>query len=226
MRQPAGVRFELNFLAYFAALRRWGRRYGEILPELHRFPALLPQCTPITGGSNMNPLKPLAMLAVAAFALCAVTAIQAANETDSISTEDFVEEASAKGVAEIETAKLALEKSGNEKVKGFAQMMIDDHRRANQELAELAKRKDLDVSDDAELINQAKAMVLKLRGEGSFDKAYMNNQVVAHRQTIELFRRGVNVKDEEIAAFARETLPKLEQHLQRAEQINGELPEN
>ena len=173
----------------------------------------------------MHPLKTLTLLAAAAFAICAVTSLQAADQVESISSEDFVEEASAKGVAEIETAKLALEKSQNEAVKGFAQMMIDDHRRANLQLAELAKSKDLEVSDDAELINQAKALVLKLRSEDSFDKAYMNNQVVAHRETIELFRRAVNVDDEELASFARETLPKLEQHLQRAEQLNGQLPE-
>ncbi|MDG9760199.1 DUF4142 domain-containing protein [Pseudomonas sediminis] len=173
----------------------------------------------------MHPLKPLALLAAAAFAICAVTSLQAANKTESISSEEFVEEASAKGIAEIETAKLALEKSQNEAVKSFAQMMIDDHRRANQQLAELTKSKDLEVSDDAELINQAKALVLKLRSEDSFDKAYMNNQVVAHRETIELFRRAVNVDDQELATFARETLPKLEQHLQRAEQLNGQLPE-
>ena len=173
----------------------------------------------------MLALKPLALLAAAAFALCAVSSLQAADQTQSISSEDFVEEASAKGVAEIETAKLALEKSQNEAVKGFAQMMIDDHRQANRKLADLAKSKDLEVSDDAELLNQAKALILKMRGEASFDKAYMNNQVVAHRETIELFRRGVNVDDAEIAAFARETLPKREQHLQRAEQLNGQLPE-
>ncbi|WP_395501882.1 DUF4142 domain-containing protein [Ectopseudomonas mendocina] len=173
----------------------------------------------------MHPLKPLALLAAAAFAICAVTSLQAANKAESISSEEFVEEASAKGVAEIETAKLAQEKSQNEAVKGFAQMMIDDHRQANQKLADLAKSKDLEVSDDAELLNKAKAMVLKMRGEASFDKAYMNNQVVAHRETIELFRRGVNADDAEIAAFARDTLPKLEQHLQRAEQLNGQLPE-
>lgn len=173
----------------------------------------------------MHPLKPLALLAAAALVICAVSSLQAASQAESISSEDFVEEASAKGVAEIETAKLALEKSQNEAVKGFAQMMIDDHRRANQKLAELAKSKDLEVSDDAELINQAKALVLKLRSEDSFDKAYMNNQVVAHRETIELFRRAVNADDQELAGFARETLPKLEQHLQRAEQLNGQLPE-
>ncbi|MGG2399927.1 DUF4142 domain-containing protein [Pseudomonas sp. SH1-B] len=173
----------------------------------------------------MHLLKPLAWLAAAAFAVCAVSSLHAADEMEPISTEEFVEEASAKGIAEIETAKLALETSRDQQIKDFAQQMIDDHRSANQKLKELANSKDLEVSDDAELISQAKAMVLDLRDEDSFDKAYMNNQEVAHRQTIELFRRGVNVDDAEIAKFARETLPKLEKHLQRAEQINGKLPE-
>lgn len=174
----------------------------------------------------MHPLKPLAFLTVAAFAIRAVSRLQAASQAESISSEAFVEEASAKGVAEIEMAKLALEKSQNEAVKGFAQMMIDDHRRANQQLAKLAKSRGLDVSDNAELINQAKALVLKLRSEDSFDKAYMNNQVVAHRETIELFRRALNVDDQELATFAGDTLAKLEQHLQHAEQLAGQLPED
>lgn len=174
----------------------------------------------------MHPLKPLAFLAAAAFAIRAASRLHAANQAQSISSEAFVDQASAKGIAEIETAKLALEKSQNEAVKGFAQMMIDDHRRANQQLAKLAKSKGLEVSDDAELINQAKALVLKLRSEDSFDKAYMNHQVLAHRETIELFRRAVNVDDQELATFAGETLPKLEQHLQHAEQLAGQLPED
>lgn len=174
----------------------------------------------------MRPLKPLTWLALIALSLYAFGNLQAAEQAEAISTDDFVEEASAKGIAEIEAAKLALEKARSEEVKGFAQMMIDDHRRANQQLKELAKRKKVEVSDDAELMSQAKAMILEMRDQDSFDKAYMNNQVVAHEKTVELFKRGVHVQDQDIAAFARDTLPKLEQHLQRAKRINGELPEN
>lgn len=174
----------------------------------------------------MHTLKHISLLAAAAFALCVANAAYSADRTDAISAEDFVEEASAKGIAEIETAKLALEKTSNQEIKTFAQSMIDDHRKANTKLGQLASKKDLEVSDDAELLNQAKAMVLKLRGEDSFDKAYMNNQVLAHKQTIELFHRASNSDDPEIAAFAKETLPKLQHHLKMAEQINAKLPSN
>ena len=54
-----------------------------------------------------------------------------AQAADKVSANDFAEEASAKGIAEIETSKLALEKGSHAEVKKFAQTMIDDHTRAN-----------------------------------------------------------------------------------------------
>lgn len=135
--------------------------------------------------------------------------------------ENFVDEASAKGIAEIETAKLALDKSNSEDTKTFAQKMIDDHSQANQKLAELAgKHDDLELSDEATLMDKAKAMILKYREGDNFDKAYANNQVVAHEQSIELFREyAQNGENAELKQFAESTLPKLEQHLQQAQEL-------
>jgi putative membrane protein len=175
----------------------------------------------------MHNLKQLSVGLFAAMALSAAAQLHA-NEAPAegqISPRNFVEEASAKGVAEIETAKLALEKGTTDDVKEFAQTMVEDHTAANKELTALAQQKELEVSTEAELINKAKAMILQLRGEKSFDKAYMNNQVMAHQQTIELFQKAISAEDAEIAAFAQKTLPKLEHHLKMAEQINAQLPE-
>lgn len=137
-----------------------------------------------------------------------------AADSEKIDDQGFVEEASAKGIAEVETGKLALEKSTSPQVKAFAQSMVDDH---------TAATKKLEVSEDAELINQAKALILKLRGEESFDKAYANNQVMAHRETIELFRKAALSTDADISGFATATLPKLEHHLQQAEELAATL---
>lgn len=136
-----------------------------------------------------------------------------------VDAEEFVEEASAKGLAEIETARMALNKGTAPEVKAFAQQMLDDHTAANKELAAIAKGKDLKIADDAELMNKAKAFILKQRDGESFDEAYANNQVVAHEQTIELFREAVNLRDPELKAFAQKTLPKLEHHLRMAQDL-------
>ena len=112
---------------------------------------------------------------------------------------------------------MALKKSTSQDVKDFAQLMIDDHGAANQKLKQLARQKGLEMSDDASLMAKAKTMILKLREGESFDEAYANNQVQAHEDTIELFRNYAQQgQDQEIKSFAKETLPTLEEHLQKA----------
>lgn len=144
-----------------------------------------------------------------------------AQAADKVSANDFAEQASAKGIAEIETSKLALEKGSHAEVKKFAQTMIDDHTRANDELKALAKQKNLQVSTDAELMSKAKAMILQVRDGENFDKAYANNQVVAHEQAIELYQKAAATDDAEVSAWAKKTLPKLEHHLQMAKELQS-----
>jgi putative membrane protein len=135
-------------------------------------------------------------------------------------SDDFVEDASAKGVAEIEAGKLAQEKGTSADVKTFAAQMIKDHTAANEKLKTIAQSKKLEVSDDAMLLDKAKAMILELRGAKSFDQAYANNQVKAHEQTIELFEEEAkNGKDAELKAFATATLPALKTHLEHAKAL-------
>ncbi|WP_044501403.1 DUF4142 domain-containing protein [Pseudomonas saudimassiliensis] len=148
------------------------------------------------------------------------------NAEGTVDAEEFLEEASAKGVAEIETARLALEQATSEKVKEFANMMIKDHAAANEKMAELAASKNLEISDEATLMDKAKAMILDARDGESFDAAYANNQVVAHEQTIELFERAARSEDAEIAAFAKKTLPKLKEHLKGAQALVEATPED
>lgn len=133
---------------------------------------------------------------------------------------NFVEEASAKGIAEVEAGKLAQEKGVGEDVKAFADMMVKDHSAANEKLKTLAASKKISVSPDADLIDKAKAMILELRGAKSFDQAYANNQVKAHEAAIELFQDYSNSgEDAELKSFASATLPTLQAHLEKAKAL-------
>lgn len=142
-------------------------------------------------------------------------AVHAAQDAD-----DFVEDASAKGIAEVEAGKLAQEKATASDVKAFADKMVKDHSQANEKLKAIAATKKLEVSDDAALMDKAKAMILELRSAKSFDQAYANNQVKAHEATIELFKTYVNEgTDADLKAFAQKTLPTLEHHLTEAKAL-------
>lgn len=141
---------------------------------------------------------------------------------DPIDVEDFVETASAKGIAEIETARMALDE-GTQNIHEFANRMIQDHTKANKELKEIARQQDLEVSDDAKLMDKAKAMMLSIRDGESFDEAYIENQITAHEQTIELFERASHSDNSAIQAFAREKLATLREHLQMAKELEEQL---
>ena len=145
-------------------------------------------------------------------------------------SNDFVDKAAAGGIAEIETSKLALEKSASADIKAFANMMITDHGKANDELASIAKANDIEVPDSTTLVKQAKEKILDMRDE-SFDAAYANNQVKAHEETIELFKKEANtVTDDkvkgatELKAFAQKMLPALEKHLTAAKELQAKHP--
>lgn len=164
-------------------------------------------------------MKKMKILYSGALALALGAFAYQAFADDKVDIEDFIDEASAKGVAEIETAKLALQKSSSQDVRNFAQRMIDEHTAANRELAQIARQKNLEVADEAELMAKAKKWILQLRDGESFDVAYANNQVVAHENNIELFKDAREVKNQELKAFINKTLPKLQNHLQMARQL-------
>ncbi|MEB0040844.1 MULTISPECIES: DUF4142 domain-containing protein [unclassified Pseudomonas] len=137
------------------------------------------------------------------------------------SPASFVDNASAKGMAEIQTSQLAMDKSQSDDIKSFAQMMITDHTDANQKLAAIATGLNLKTASDAEMMDKAKKMILQYR-DGSFDKAYAANQVKAHQQTIKLFQDEIKTSQTpELTAFAKETLPKLQDHLMMAKQLQA-----
>lgn len=148
----------------------------------------------------------------------------AAGQAFAASPRAFVEDASASGLAEIQNGELAVQKSQSADVKKFAQMMIDDHRAANQELMELADKLKLPPSDDAAITDRVKKLILEYR-EGSFDKAYANNQVDAHEEAVELFREQSENNDvPDLQDYARKTLPKLEAHLEQAKLLQAAHP--
>lgn len=136
-------------------------------------------------------------------------------------SNSFVDDAAQGGITEVEAGKLALENSSSADVKTFAQHMVTDHTKANQELTALAKKLDIEVPDDAALTDKAKKAILEMRDE-SFDKAYANNQVAAHEKTVELFQKEAASSDNaELKAFAAKTLPTLEAHLKMAKELQA-----
>jgi putative membrane protein len=115
-------------------------------------------------------------------------------------------------------ARLALQKSGSDAVKQYAQKMIDDHTMAGEELMRLASMKGvaLPAQPDAKHMSMM-AKMQKLSGM-EFDMMYVKEAgVKAHESMEKLYmKESMGGKDMDAKAFAAKTLPAVRMHLQMA----------
>jgi len=136
----------------------------------------------------------------------------------------FVTTAANDGMAEVAVGKLAQEKAVGKRVKAFADMMVMDHTKAGDELATIAKTKNitLPVAPDAD--KQKKADDLSKKTGKSFDKAYVDAMVDGHEDAVKLFTdASQNCKDADLKAFATKTLPTLKMHLDSIKAIKANM---
>jgi putative membrane protein len=133
----------------------------------------------------------------------------------------FVKHAAQDGLAEVELGQLALSKSQNADVRKFAQRMVQDHGKANSELTAIATRKQLEVPKKPGAEHQATTQELRGKSGAEFDAAYAQHMAMDHGKAVALFESASQGKDDELAAFAKKTLPTLEEHKNMADDLNG-----
>ncbi|WP_339847352.1 DUF4142 domain-containing protein [uncultured Halopseudomonas sp.] len=148
------------------------------------------------------------------------------NYPKGISAVSFVEEATEKNHAIIDAAELALAETNtdaNPEVRQFAQKLVETHKQLNRELAELAEAQQIEMSDSATLVDRAQSIVLSVKDDGSFLEAFANNQVADHQELLDLFERAAATELGKITQYAKNTLPILEKHLEKARTLDAEI---
>lgn len=128
---------------------------------------------------------------------------------------EFITLAVSSDMLEIDTGRLALDKSKNAALRAFAQKMIDDHAEASESLRKLASS--VGVTPPAAMSAPHAAHLEKLRGlDGTeFDREYAAQiGVAAHQEAVGLFERASReAANPDVRAFAEKTLPTLREHL-------------
>lgn len=136
----------------------------------------------------------------------------------------FTTAAAQGGMVEVKLGNLALAKSENADVKRFAEMMIADHTRANNDLKEIAAGKSVALPTD--ISDEQKSTLDKLSkfSGAEFDKEYVKAMIEDHERDVKEFRtQSQNGTDAEVKAFAARTLPTLEAHLDMVKGIGNRM---
>jgi putative membrane protein len=137
-----------------------------------------------------------------------------------IDEKRFVKDALLGGMTEVELGKLALEKAPSDPVKQFAQKMIDDHSKANEDLKQLASKENINVPDSLDSKHQSRVEKLSKLSGADFDRAYIKDQLKDHQQDVQEFQQEAQRgSDPDVKSFASKTLPVLEEHLSMAKDL-------
>ena len=156
----------------------------------------------------------LRMLLVAA-AMFGVAAL--AGDPVQVDPPGFVLKAAMAGMTEVTLGNVALSKTQDAKVKQFAQRMVTDHGKANEELKRIATGKGFEVPNVADAEHQKMVLSLGALSGSEFDRAYASHMVSAHTDALALFEAASKLPDAELAAFANSKLPTIREHKQLAE---------
>ncbi|HEU5146660.1 MAG TPA: DUF4142 domain-containing protein [Chryseosolibacter sp.] len=137
---------------------------------------------------------------------------------------EFAVEAADAGMLEVQLGTLAATKASSAQVKQYAQMMVDEHSKANEELKSLAQTKNITLPTTLSNESQRIYDNFKDKTGEDFDKEYIDQMVKDHREVIDEFEdESKEGNDPEIKSWASSKLVALQNHLQEAERLQESL---
>lgn len=134
----------------------------------------------------------------------------------------FVNKAADGGMAEVQIAQLAAERASNAEVKSFAQKLVDDHSKVNDELKGIASQKNVKLDDDSDKDRAYKRLAKKSGLE--FDQEFVEHMIDEHEKDVKLFEKAAkDAKDADLRAFAAKHVDHLREHLRQAESLRASV---
>ncbi len=134
---------------------------------------------------------------------------------------DFAKMAAMGGNAEVEWAKVAMQKSTNKMVQKYAKKMMKDHTKAGKNLMKVAMKNNMTLpttmsEEQMQVLNQ-----LQQAPAADFDKMYVEmSGVDAHQKMEALFQSEISGgSNADLKAFAAKTLPTVQMHLKMAQDM-------
>ena len=158
--------------------------------------------------------------------VCAITAALLSGATFAEAKEApgarFIVKAVQGNLAEMQMGQLAQQNGQSQEVKAFGQTLQQDHSAANQTNQKATTvAQQLGVPAPTEPNKKQKADYAKMsRTTGAgFDKAFAQHMVMDHKKDIAEYKKAAGMKSDPAAAYASETLPTLQTHLETAQSL-------
>ncbi|HYI90640.1 MAG TPA: DUF4142 domain-containing protein [Beijerinckiaceae bacterium] len=149
---------------------------------------------------------------------CAATGAWAQTKPDK-AAQTFVTKAVQGNLAEVSMGQLAQEKGDSDGVRSFGQQLVADHTAANKRAVSIASEMGMTPPGEPSAKQTSEAEKMGKMSGAAFDRAFVRHMLADHRKEIAAYRRAAKMKNEATAAYATETLPTLEKHLETAQSL-------
>jgi putative membrane protein len=137
----------------------------------------------------------------------------------------FLLNAATAGLEQVRLARLAVLRAANPDVKGFAQRLVDERGKANDQLRQLASGKGVkDLPAHPDRSTQALFDSLDKRSGDNFDVSYIQQTVADMVSDVAQFdAEAQNGADADLRKFAASVLPALRERLRTAQAIESKI---
>ena len=141
------------------------------------------------------------------------------------SPKDFVMATTQSDEYEIMAAQVADVEAKDPHVRAYAQEMVRDHTRLNEEMRQAAMTAGLSASSRGMSSDQAMLLssLQSLRG-AEFEKAYVRQQVLAHEQALAVMKSfSIEGAEPNLRKSAQSALATIRDHRKKAEQLSSDV---
>ena len=173
--------------------------------------------------------RPLVQLSIFGFIITLPISLVVAADKNSSSAlsrgdQNFVKEAAAGGMMEVELGKIAADKATNDKVKAFGRQMQEDHGKAGEDLKTVAASKGVQIPTALEGKQKRTVHRLSKLSGPEFDRQYIRAMIEDHKEDLKAFQREADkAKDPDIKQFADKYVPMIKNHLEMAQTTGEQL---
>jgi putative membrane protein len=132
----------------------------------------------------------------------------------------FLQYAAMGGHGEIELASIAARQASRADVRDYAQMIVNDHTMANNQIGDLAVARGIVLPSQPDTPHRVEADRLLATQSSQFDVEFLRQMIDDHTMAIQVFQgRAQYSQDVQVQRFAADTLPALQKHLEMAQQL-------
>lgn len=144
------------------------------------------------------------------------------------SGQDYAAMVAASDLYEIESARLAMEKSENAEIDALADMIVTDHEKSTADLKAAVgeAQPPITVTPEMNAEQQANMEALRAADAAMFDRTYLQQQVMAHQKALDMVRGYAESGDvPALQQHASSVVGPIQRHLDRARQLLEQAPQ-